>query len=49
MKGEHIGDVVRSYRRQLPEEFRQAAVMTGELPTTRPAGPKRRSDAAPPA
>jgi hypothetical protein len=44
-----VAIAVRSYRRQRPEEFRQATGMAGELPMIRPPGPKRRSDDAPPA
>lgn len=47
MEGEHIGEAVRSYRRQRPEEFRQATRTAGELPMIRPPGPKRRSDDGP--
>lgn len=42
MDGGQLSEMIRSYRRQRPEEFTQATSTAGEMPTIRRPGPKRR-------
>lgn len=48
MDGGKLGDAVRAYRRQRPEEFSQATAAAGEVPTVRRPGAKRRETPRPP-